>query len=295
MISIEPLPPKVRIPKQRVKSAKYMTIVFGMLQPDGVVLAADTELTGHLMRQSVPKLFSYRRDSGERLVIGGAGPEFSVKTLEQRLGKSFEADSSSFEQTAQTIIKQFYDEYVASQPTLEEKLEYDFWLLLGLSTKTEDNRFEHSLWISESGSLREAEYLEAIGAGAEIARLLLHRYRGAYPLPVAEMLAIHFLRLVKEQAHYCGKESMVWSVTGPGVRRMPAQLAERAEDLSIRFDQVCKDTLIATLCGALPGSGRASGEHHLSLAGAAFVELKNDYILLVDELEAAHKYFGTDF
>lgn len=209
-----------------------MTIVFGILQSDSIVLAADTEETGEFMKFSTPKLYSYARDNGERLVIGGAGAVPSVQTIQQRLGKSFLADSASFEEIAETLIRQFYEEHVLGQP------DQDFSLIIGGSFKTAEEKYDHRLWISERGSLRDSEGVAAIGAGMELARTLVKGYVMPSPLPVAELAAVHVLRLVKEQAHYCGKESMVWTVSGPDVLMMPDRYVQRAEELSQKINEL---------------------------------------------------------
>jgi len=209
-----------------------MTIVFGILQPDSIVFAADTEETGEFMKFSTPKLHSYCRDNGECLVIGGAGAVPSVDTIRQRLGKSFMADSGSFEEIAGMLIRQFYDEHVLSQS------DQDLSLIFGGSFKTPEGGYTHRLWTSERGSMKDSEGIAAIGAGMELARTLAKNYVMPSPLPVAELTSVHVLRLVKEQAHYCGKESMVWTVSGPDVLTMPDRYARRAEELSKKIDEL---------------------------------------------------------
>ena len=231
------IPPKPWVskpptPKSRPKSTKYMTIVFGLLQSDSIVFAADTEETGEFMKFSTPKLYSYARDNGESLVIGGAGAVPSVQTIQQRIGKSFLADPASFEEITESLIRQFYEEHVLGQP------DQDFSLIIGGSFKTAEEKYNHRLWISERGSLRDSEGIAAIGAGMELARTLAGSYVMPSPLPVAELAAVHVLRLVKEQAHYCGKESMVWTVSGPDVLMMPDRYVRKAEELSKKTDEL---------------------------------------------------------
>ena len=232
IIPPKPWEPKSPAPKPRLKSTKYMTIVFGILQSDSIVFAADTEETGEFMKFSTPKLHSYCRDNGECLVIGGAGPVPSVDTIRQRLGKSFMADAGSFEEIAAMLIRQFYDEHVLSQP------DQDFSLIFGGSFKTPEGKYTHRMWISERGAMKDSEGIAAIGAGMEIARTLAKKYVIPSPLPVAELASVHVLRLVKEQAHYCGKESMVWTVSGPDVLTMSERYVRRAEDLSRKIDEL---------------------------------------------------------
>ncbi len=272
IIPPRPLPPKIPPPKQRLESAKRMTIVFGILQSNSIVFAADTEETGAFLKLSTPKLYSYSRDNGENLVVGGAGSPFSVDTLHQRLGKSFVADSASFEGVAEAIIKQFYDEHVATQPDL------DFWLILGCSFKVGGDKYEHRLWISENGSLRDANGIAAIGIGKEVARTLLSRYAIRARLPITELSAVHILRLVKEQAQYCGKESMIWSLCGQDVFAMSNKHIQRAEELSRRYDELSRHLFSALF----------ATESSLPFIDSKLRILRSDFAKAMDDLKSEY-------
>ena len=269
IIPPKPLTTKIQTPKRLPQSAKYMTIVFGILQSDCIVFAADTEETGALLKLSTPKLYSYSRDDGENLVIGGAGSTFSVETIQQRLGKSFLADSASFEDVAGAIIKQFYDDHVVNQPDEE------FWLVFGGSFKIEEETYRHRLWISERGEVRDSNGIAAIGAGKEIARTLLKKSTVMSGLPDAELAAVHVLRLVKEQAHYCGKESMVWTVSGPDVRMMGDRYLQRAEELSNQIDRL----------NALVFQGLFGNDVMQRMANSKMTTLRAEYAKLINDLE----------
>ena len=269
IIPPKPWEPKAPTPKRLPQSAKYMTIVFGILQSESIIFAADTEETGATLKLSTPKLYSYSRDDGENLVIGGAGSAFSVETIQQRLGKSFLADSASFEDVAEAIIRQFYGDHVVNQP------DEDFWLIFGGSFMIGEEKYRHRLWISEHGEVRDSNGVAAIGAGKEIARTLLKKSVVMSPLPDAELAAVHVLRLVKEQAHYCGKESMVWTVSGSAIRKMPDDHAQKAEKLSCEIDR-----LNAMVLQALFGS-----DTMLRMVNSKLTSLRAEYTKLTHDLE----------
>lgn len=270
IIPPKPQPSKDPPLKQRPASAKRMTIIFGILQTDGILFAADTEETGEHMRFSTPKLYSYRRDSGECLIIGGAGSPSSVETLEQRLGKSFVADPGTFEEIAAEIIKQYHCDHVPDHP------ENDFWLIFGGSFKAGNDNYRHLLWISEHGEVRDVPTIAAIGAGKEIARDLLKKYANLCSGPSADLAAIHTLRLVKEQAHYCGKESMIWSLSGPDIVKLSDRRIRRAEELSRQID-----VLNGFVFNALFG-----GDASLRIVTTKLTNLRAQFATLVSELES---------
>ncbi|MFZ1085721.1 MAG: hypothetical protein WAN35_12215 [Terracidiphilus sp.] len=234
-----PLPSKVPIPKRRPESAKYMTIIFGILESDRIIFAADTEETGQFMKISTPKLHSYSRDNGECLVIGGAGSVPPVEALQQRLGKTFMDDSDSFEEVAEVIIKQFYDEHVANQQDL------DFWLIVGGSFKSGEHQYNHRLWVAERGIMRDSDGIAVIGIGKDVARTLLKKSLVRSHFPISELSSVHIIQLVKSQAQYCGMESMIWSLSGPDVFKMSIKHIQRAEELSRRYDELNKNVFSA--------------------------------------------------
>lgn len=249
-----------------------MTIVFGVLQSDRIVFAADMEETGAFLKLSAPKLYSYSRDNGESLVIGGAGLPFSVETLQQRIGKTFIADSDSFDDAAEALIKQFYDEYAVDQP------DQDFWLILGCSLKTVEGKYNHRLWISEHGSLRDAGDIATIGIGKEVARTLLKRFAIRARLPIPEISAVHILRQVKEQAQYCGKESMVWSLCGPDVFKMSSKHIQKAEELSKQYDELSRNVFSALF----------AAESSLPYIDRKLRTLQSDYAKAMDDLKSEY-------
>lgn len=272
MISNKPLPPKIPTPKQRPPSAKYMTIVFGVLQSDRIVFAADMEETGQFMKFSTPKLYSYCRDNGECLVIGGAGSAPSVEFLHQRLGKTFMDDPASFDGIAEIVLKQFYDEHVAGQ------LDLDFWLIIGCSFLVGECQYSHRLWVTEHGSMRAAGDIPAIGIGKDFARTLLKRNLVRSHLPITELSAVHILRHVKEQAQYCGKESMVWSLCGPDVFKMSNSHLQKAEELSKRYDELSINMFSALF----------ATEASLPYIDSKLRALQNDYAKAVGDLKAEY-------
>ena len=248
-----------------------MTIVFGILQSDGIVFAADTEETGEFLKFSTPKLYSHSRTNGEQLVIGGAGSSFSVETVQQRLGKSFIADSASFEEIAGTIIKQFYEEQVVTNADQQ-----DFQLIFGGSFRTTEDTFSHRLWISERGCLRDAGNIAAIGIGSGTARILLKQYAFHAVRPITELLAAHVLRLVKEQVPYCGKENTVWQLSGLNVLQMTSAQLQKAEELSRRYDDLHRNMFSAFF----------AQDTSLPYIYSKFSALRSDYAKLLDDVTA---------
>jgi len=267
-----PLYPKVPTPKQRPESAKRMTIVFGILESDRIVFAADTEETGQFMKISTPKLYSYSRNNGERLVVGGAGPVPSVEALHQRLGKTFMDDSGSFEEVAGVVIKQFYDEHVADQPDL------DFWLIIGGSFRAGEDQYSHRLWVAERGFMRDADGIAAIGIGKDVARTLLKKSLVRSRLPITELSAVHILRHVKGQAQYCGMESMIWSLSGPDVFVMSNKYIQRVEELSRRYDELSRNIFSALF----------ATEASLPYIDSKLRTLQGDYASAMDDIKSEY-------
>src|SRR5580698_975974 len=136
MIQIYPRP-VVKIVKPGLeRRPKIVTAIVGFVQKDGVVIAAESEETAQFKR-SVYKNPQFKNQRGELLVVGGAGAGYMIETITQRLKTCFQSiqhsNSADLFRSFETVIREFYSEDVLKWPTVEERQNNDFSLLLGLS------------------------------------------------------------------------------------------------------------------------------------------------------------------
>src|SRR5208283_5317188 len=70
--------------------SRAMTIALGVLAKDGVVLAADTELTWGYLKTSGEKIWTTEAETGA-LAIAGAGPGGYLEAVSQQLIDDFQS------------------------------------------------------------------------------------------------------------------------------------------------------------------------------------------------------------
>lgn len=245
----KPLFPKPR--PQRLPVRKRVTIVIGMLNQDGLVMAADAEeSTAHLKRK-VQKLLPYKNKHQSSLVVGGAGPAYLVETITQNLWDDFaDASLSNIRKTQNKIHKRihaFYQKHVMSWPSREERDDYDFSLLLGVSAMSPAGRGTHYLWIAEKGVLRTAIPHAAIGLGENYAKVIMDDHFGTYPISGTVLVAIETIRKVKRDTPYCGKETQVWCIKNGNRFAIPHPDVVAAEELLEEYEILATGRFFATV------------------------------------------------
>lgn len=233
---ITPFPKPHKIAKPRLPARKYMTIIVGMLNQDGLVMAADSEESTSHLKASVQKIYPYTSAKKSFLLIGGAGPGYLIDTITQNLWDDFrDASLTNIREVQIRIadhIREFYEKYVLRWPSREEREDNDFSLLLGCSVRIGDSdRYQNFLWVAEKGILRTAIPSWAVGMGETYARTLMNGMYGVYPISGNVLIAIDTVRKVKQDTPYCGKETRLWYVTGGKLSSISPPHVERAEDL----------------------------------------------------------------
>jgi 20S proteasome alpha/beta subunit len=271
-----------------------MTAIIGMLQQDGIVLAAESEEVAQLKR-SVFKIPLFTNPRGERLVVGGAGSTPMIESVTQKLRDCFKTlahkDSVHLRQLFETIIFDFYSNHVLSWPSREERQENDFSLLMGLASDfPARNGDKFHLWISQSGTLRDVSRSSAIGSGADLANALLDDYAGLYAPEVALFVAVHILTRVKRTQPWCGKETSVWILNERHANQIFLPFIERLEALSAKLDFEYDRKLFSV--ASLPSQkkkGRIDILQETEIA-STMKEMRAEFRTVVREIQELYRY-----
>jgi ATP-dependent protease HslVU (ClpYQ) peptidase subunit len=274
-----------------------MTIVIGRLQSlsrienegarlvteIGLVMAADTEETAGDFKRSVSKLERFENPNGS-LIIGGAGPQAQIETITQLLQDKLTSwdrkDPDKLQESFKKTIKEHYQAHVLSWPTMQERSENDFSLLIGLALPAFDDL---RLLVSQTGMLRREKRHAAIGTGASYASDLMEErifpFGGA--IPVAVLAAIYTIYRVKRNTAFCGKETHVWQIVNRA-RRISDDLIEKAEAIFKRFDDFASGQLFAALSSGDKDRGDFFNYENVM---ERFKELSDELGKLVAEME----------
>lgn len=278
-----------------------MTIVIGKLQTlshvenegetlvteTGLVMAADTEETAGDFKRSASKLEEFRNPNGS-LIIGGAGCEPQIQTITQLLQDRFQSwdtkDPDKLQESFKKTIKEHYQAHVLSWPTMQERSDNDFSLLIGLALPASDDL---RLLVSQAGMLRRTKTHAAIGVGASYAYDLMeeHLFRFGGTISAAVLAAIYVIYKVKRNTPFCGKDTHVWQIV-ERTRRIPDDVTKRAEEIFKDFDDFLAGQLFAAL-----STGDKDHEYFFNYENVKehFQELSGELGKLVVEMEGGQR------
>jgi ATP-dependent protease HslVU (ClpYQ) peptidase subunit len=280
-----------------------VTIVIGKLQSlsrieneganlvteTGLVMAADTEETAGDFKRSTSKLEEFRNLNGS-LIIGGAGCEPQIQTITQLLQDKFKSwdgkDADNLQESFKETIKEHYRAHVLSWPTMQERGDNDFSLLIGLALPALDDL---RLLVSQAGMLRRTKTHAAIGVGASYASDLIeeHLFQFGGTISAAVLAAIYVIYRVKRNTPFCGKDTHVWQIV-ERTRRIPGDVTKRAEEIFKDFDDFLSGQLFAALSSGDKDHGDLFNYENVM---ERFKELSDELGKLAAEMEE----YGKDF
>jgi len=187
-----------------------MTIALGVLANDGVVLAADTEVTWGYLKTSGDKIWT--AEAHGAMAIGGAGSGAYLEAISEELLDAFRDSPKSIsikalEQKFRGILTAFHKNHVipfAQFPNPETA----FWLIIALQRGN-----ENYLWVTEKTSLRPRSRYATVGMGCEYADALLSQIFSTGNAPkninagLAERIAAYVVFETKDHVQSCGKKT----------------------------------------------------------------------------------------
>lgn len=201
------------VPLKHGRYPEAMTIAFGLLAGDGVVLAADTEIgMPDYLKAPRGKVAGAQFGPGENgkgaICVAGSGNLHYVERVRVDIFRGFYNSKSIAEMATylQQYLGHFYQNHVvpfASYPAAERP---DFNLLVAAQI---DGKV--ALWSTEKNSVRLCPDWDAIGIGAMYAHVVIAR---DFPKPrtikMGVLLAAYALMQVKASIPGCGNESTIW-------------------------------------------------------------------------------------
>jgi hypothetical protein len=199
-----------------------MTIALGILASNGCVIAADTEETADLKRLQNKVITGQDVDLTVKppvttigLAVSGAGysayldcaiPEM-IKEMLDRKTQPIEA----IKDAVGARLRRFYLDHVVPFSRYPSDERPDFELIFGV---VRDGGKERRLWITNKTTITSTAPHDAVGAGQTYAKILLQKLRDVnVDVSAAELMAIYVASQVKEMIRYCGKETVIVSIS----------------------------------------------------------------------------------
>lgn len=211
-----------------------MTIAVGVLATDGVVLAADTQLTipqiwkGEFGKFTAAHKSSTDASSGACAITGATTAYECLHRLGDDLRHDFvdnlySADKAAAFQRFGSVIRRFHNRYVF--PVTHNPPEVN--VLIGYQR---DGVL--ALWQSNGNMLVEQPHFGAVGAGAHAASAWLNRvWKLSLDVPKAVVIAALATALAKDSVDGCGKRTHVVAVEGDDYRFIEQSLINEIDAL----------------------------------------------------------------
>jgi ATP-dependent protease HslVU (ClpYQ) peptidase subunit len=219
-----------------------MTIAIGLLASNGVVIAADSQLTigdakvrhGKIHSQTIAT--GYEGHPGGSCVVTGAGmPDtylFECTAIFQRAFAAHMSPLSAELRAAMSAeLVRFYDAHILPFAGLPLGERPDIDMLVG-----HERNGMGALWRSDETVLVDASPYAAVGIGAPPALAALARlYRHPF-LDVWEtvLLAAYVMHATQESNIYCGKHIDICVLTNNSTRHIPSDVTLRLERFRLR-------------------------------------------------------------
>jgi 20S proteasome alpha/beta subunit len=211
-----------------------MTIAFGILATDGVLLCADSEISSGDVKGTDTKLVSaVHQESDEvrsALAVAGSGSwnyfqSLRFKIVDQVFG-SLGADAKSdrrIEKRLEKFMLAFHEKHVLPYSHLQTPPFVDVMVATRI-------KGQNRLWSTEVGVVRDAPFgYDAIGSGQTVAKNLLHAYFSAMPMESAILLAAYVAMRTKDLIAGCGKDTSMISLRDGHPVNLPRKLIQKCE------------------------------------------------------------------
>jgi 20S proteasome alpha/beta subunit len=214
--SVQRLPNPLRKPYIRLtlesprERANSMTIAMGFRCRNGVILAADSEISGYLAKWQEAKVAStfWTPDAGLALVYSG-DVDYAQMLCEKLRTATLNSkpEYPVITDVIEKTVTKFFKGPVAAHPTPNE-LTVSLLIALRLA-----NEPDVSLIKTSGTAVTIGHSCEFIGAGAELARYVMSNfYDPAYTTEEGALLAAYVLHEVKENIRGCGGLSTIVAV-----------------------------------------------------------------------------------
>jgi len=192
-----------------------MTIALGIMAREGMVIAADSEVSADMTRISGLKIFPFDDSSGGRIIVTGSGNTHYLQSAAYSIGEIFMDHPNDslldLEPTMQAFLETFYEDHITPFSALPDPP--DIALIIGANRRSESKG-----WVSQNNILNQWRVAHAaVGIGEIHARAVLGTLTHACDFESAKIMAAYVVWLVKQRIAYCGKDTHVqcFGNTGP--------------------------------------------------------------------------------
>jgi 20S proteasome alpha/beta subunit len=252
-----------------------MTIALGMLASDGIVLAADTEVSwGEHLKTEGTKITHLE---SEGLAIAGAGDGDYLDAITYELQRAVRAlstdDIARIGRELRSVLERFHRRHVL--PWKDPAL--DFVLLIGVQKKG-----RRALWVTRKATMRPCVYA-TIGVGSADADSILTQLFENVRTPLvtvtmAQFIATYAIYLVKDRVIGCGKNTDMVVIRDGMARQLSRADTGRLEYFVSRFQDL--QTRVAQFASGYIVTNNPKSE--AAALADFFLSLRSEYVQTAD-------------
>jgi len=171
-----------------------VTIAADLVCPDGIILAADGEVTHTYVKSAKVKLFERREISAHITIIGaGAGDDLFIDTVTQKLGEQLDTNTPDLVSVKQGIEKIVLRAYQNAWPLYDTGKKPDLQILLAIKAVDGLGFFEIN-----GPLVRGVSEYPCIGYGTDLAIYKhKHLFMPRLPLELVTPLMVHLIKTSK--------------------------------------------------------------------------------------------------
>jgi hypothetical protein len=230
-----------------------VTIAAGQICSNGIVIAADGEITHTLVKTQKVKLFECQGISEQVAIIGGgAGDELFVDAVVEKLREQLDIATPDLVSIKREIEKIVLQACQDAWPLYESNNRPDLQLLIAI--KAVDGL---GLLEVNGPLVRNVSEFGSIGFGTDLAIYKSkHLFMPRMPIELAAPIMVHLVKTVKDNARYCGGKTSVWVLLQDGT--IDVKTEEYIERAEVAYEAL--DMGISLISFALPILRGADGK-----------------------------------
>ena len=253
-----------------------MTIAVGVLASDGIVLAADTQVTigeNKVNQGKVRCLFCSDpvivegkwqvKDAGSMVLAGSGIPDTHVHNAAESIVEAFSSNKSAVGNELRTACQQTLSDFHAAhiEPYLGlpaiDRPSVEFLMAYSRGGKAE-------LWRSNYAVVDQSHFYDAIGIGRSQAIGLFETLYRLSPLDLigSAMLASLVVYRVKQTSIYCGNSTQIFLIRGNGFQEIHHSRVKKLEDEWDEYGRVVEAAGLRRLLGSPLDVDAPSDELH---------------------------------
>lgn len=221
-----------------------MTIAAGFLCPEGVLLCADTEISGWTLKHHESKL-RYFDCPGGRIGFAIAGNiEFAHATIDKCARRMAMVEPEKTIPCLEKFLDREYRRTVLSNEVARADERYHYQLLIAVWLRNENKA---RLYVTLHTTIRPVGGFECIGLGRELAGYLIRPVTTGLSMRRAIALAAYALKAAKDSVQNCGGMTVYLQMMNDGrvgtITSIHRGITEYIERFSNEFDFLCRNLL----------------------------------------------------